>query len=61
MNGLFCSQETVLMEDTEQMERFEVLPFALNFTVRVFNLSNSEEYLNGAVPVLDEIGPYIYK
>jgi hypothetical protein len=50
-----------LLEDTVQYERFEEVPFALNLTVRVFNISNAAEVTNGAVPVLKELGPYIYK
>lgn len=52
--------ETVLYEDTIQLERFREIPFPLNFTVRLFNLTNSEEFLNGAIPIVEEIGPYIY-
>ncbi|XP_075990615.1 sensory neuron membrane protein 2 [Anticarsia gemmatalis] len=53
--------EVVLEDGSIQLERFEEVPFPLNFTVRIFNLSNSAEVLTGAVPVMDEIGPYVYK
>lgn len=43
------------------MERFETIPFPLNFKVRVFNITNRDEVLSGGVPVVNEIGPYIYK
>ncbi|KAL4705682.1 hypothetical protein ACJJTC_018755 [Scirpophaga incertulas] len=53
--------EVVLNNNTIQMERFEEVPFPLNFTIRVFNITNAVDVLNGAVPVLNEIGPYVYK
>ncbi|XP_013179145.1 PREDICTED: sensory neuron membrane protein 2-like [Papilio xuthus] len=53
--------EVVLLDDTEQMERFQEIPFPLNFTIRFFNISNREEVLAGGVPDLVEVGPYIYK
>ncbi|KPJ08983.1 Sensory neuron membrane protein 1 [Papilio machaon] len=53
--------EVVLLDDTEQMERFQEIPFPLNFTIRFFNISNTEEVLAGGVPDLVEVGPYIYK
>ncbi|XP_013144918.1 PREDICTED: sensory neuron membrane protein 2-like isoform X3 [Papilio polytes] len=53
--------EVVLLDDTEQMERFQEIPFPLNFTVRFFNISNRDEVLAGGVPDLIEVGPYVYK
>ncbi|XP_049886335.1 sensory neuron membrane protein 2 [Pectinophora gossypiella] len=51
----------VLIDDTIQLERFERVPFPLNFTVRVWNITNAEQVLNGAVPVMNEVGPFIYR
>ncbi|XP_023937488.2 sensory neuron membrane protein 2-like [Bicyclus anynana] len=53
--------EVRLDKNTEQWERFESIPFALHFSVRIFNISNKDEVLAGGVPVLNELGPYIYK
>ncbi|KAJ8737631.1 hypothetical protein PYW08_000226 [Mythimna loreyi] len=53
--------EVALIDNTVQMDRFEVVPFAMNFTVRIFNISNTEAVMTGGVPVVDEVGPYIYK
>ncbi|CAB3259060.1 unnamed protein product [Arctia plantaginis] len=53
--------ETVLLDDTIQLERFIEVPFPLNFSVRIWNISNPEEFLAGGVPHMDEIGPYVYR
>lgn len=54
-------QEVVLINDTIQMERFETVPFALRFSVRLFNLTNPDAVMVGGVPVLEEVGPYVYQ
>lgn len=51
----------VLVNDTDAMERFEDIPFALNFTLRMFNITNPETVLSGGTPVVTEVGPYIYR
>ncbi|XP_026730371.1 sensory neuron membrane protein 2 [Trichoplusia ni] len=53
--------EVVLINDTIQMERFETVPFALRFSVRLFNLTNPDAVMTGGVPVLEEVGPYVYQ
>lgn len=37
------------------------IPFALNFKVYVFNVTNAAEVQAGDTPVVDEIGPYCYE
>ncbi|XP_028160527.1 sensory neuron membrane protein 2-like, partial [Ostrinia furnacalis] len=58
-NGII--NEVILLNDTEQLERFKQLPMPLSFSIRLFNISNAEEVLEGAVPELTEVGPYTYK
>lgn len=54
-------QEVTLINDTIQFERFLSVPFPLNFTVRLWNITNRDDVLAGGVPIVDEAGPYIYK
>lgn len=54
-------QEVTLINNTIQLERFMEVPFPLNFTVRLWNITNRDEVLAGAVPIMTEAGPYIYK
>lgn len=59
--NLFLLQNARLVAETEQYERWENLPFPLQFKVYVFNVSNPEEILSGATPIVQEIGPFVYK
>lgn len=36
-------------------------PIALDFRVFMFNVTNPEEAAKGAVPVVQEVGPYYYQ
>lgn len=56
-----CSQQVVLEEGTEQYERWLNIPQALHFKVYFFNVTNPKETSNGATPIVNEIGPYIYR
>lgn len=54
--------QTQLKNGTEQWDRWEELPFAINFTVRFFNVTNPDEVVyNNTKPILRETGPYTYK
>ncbi|CAG9782028.1 unnamed protein product [Diatraea saccharalis] len=53
--------EVILLDDTIQLQRFEEIPFPLDFKVRIFNITNAAEVMEGAAPVLTELGPYVYK
>lgn len=53
-------QQTALVNGTEQYERWVNLPQPLNFKVYLFNVTNAEDVLDGAMPIVNEIGPYVY-
>lgn len=49
------------MEGSEAWERWENLPIPVAYKVYFFNVSNPDEVQNGSQPIVQEIGPYIYK
>ncbi|KAG5893044.1 hypothetical protein JTB14_014824 [Gonioctena quinquepunctata] len=55
------AQALRLEENTEQWDRFVELPIPLDLKVFIFNVTNADEIMKGATPILDEIGPYCYK
>ncbi|KAJ0183685.1 hypothetical protein K1T71_000108 [Dendrolimus kikuchii] len=55
------TDQVILKNDTAQMDRFKEVPFVLNMKVRMFSISNPEETLNGGVPIVTEVGPYVYR
>jgi len=54
-------QSVILVKGTEAYERWRKLPVPLNFNVYLFNVTNPDEVQNGANPVVQEIGPYVYE
>lgn len=50
-----------LVPGTIQMDRFEEVPQPLTFKVYWFNVLNPTEIHNGGKPVVEEVGPYVYK
>ncbi|XP_074028162.1 sensory neuron membrane protein 2 [Leptinotarsa decemlineata] len=50
-----------LENNTEQWDRFKELPVPLKLKIFMFNVTNAEDVLNGATPILQEVGPYIYQ
>lgn len=55
-------QQTALIKNTEQWDRFLELPFAVSFIVRFFQPTNVDGILNkNEKPVLEESKPYVYK
>lgn len=51
----------MIKEGTEQFDRWIKIPQAIDFKVYFFNVTNSKAVINGALPVVNEVGPYIYK
>lgn len=37
------------------------VPFAIDFKIYLFNITNKEELTNGAKPKLQEIGPFMFE
>ncbi|XP_048006328.1 sensory neuron membrane protein 2 isoform X1 [Leguminivora glycinivorella] len=60
INGMIAG-EVSLADGSLNLERFIDVPFAMNFSVRAFNLTNPDAVANGAIPIVEEVGPYIYK
>jgi hypothetical protein len=54
-------QRVVLVKGTEAYESWRKLPVALYFNVYLFNVTNPEDVQNGANPVVQEVGPYVYE
>lgn len=54
-------QSVVIQDGSEQFKRFVNLPQPLNFKVYIFNVTNSDRIQQGAIPIVEEIGPYVYK
>ncbi|XP_052846716.1 sensory neuron membrane protein 2 isoform X1 [Drosophila gunungcola] len=54
-------QSVVIADGSEQYKRFVKLPQPLNFKVYIFNVTNPDRIQQGAIPIVEEIGPYVYK
>ena len=64
--GLSClllpiTQNVVIREGTDQFERWLKLPQPMHFRSYLFNITNPEEVKQGAAPIVEEIGPYVYR
>ncbi|XP_049313299.1 sensory neuron membrane protein 2 isoform X4 [Bactrocera dorsalis] len=55
-------EESVIIADgSEQYKRFVQLPQPLTFKVYIFNVTNAHKIQQGAIPIVEEIGPYVYR
>ncbi|XP_030570540.1 sensory neuron membrane protein 2 isoform X2 [Drosophila novamexicana] len=54
-------QSVIIADGSEQYKRFVNLPQPLNFKVYIFNVTNPDMIQNGAIPIVEEIGPYVYR
>ncbi|GBP91391.1 Sensory neuron membrane protein 1 [Eumeta japonica] len=57
----FIFQEMALTPKTDLRGMWTKIPFALDFKVYLFNYTNPEEIQKGALPVVEEIGPYYFE
>nr|CAI5832880.1 unnamed protein product [Callosobruchus analis] len=51
----------ILKEGTEQWGMFMKMPFPFTFKVHIFNIKNPDEIMEGAKPVVEEVGPFVYR
>lgn len=58
---IFCFKNVILYEGSEQLERFTDVPQPLHFKVYLFNVTNADRVQNGEIPIVQEIGPYVYR
>lgn len=57
-----CILQSVRLErGTDQFNRWEELPFPLHFKVYAFHVVNPDAILEGARPIVQEVGPFVYK
>ncbi|XP_050742428.1 sensory neuron membrane protein 2 isoform X1 [Drosophila biarmipes] len=54
-------QSVIIADGSEQYKRFVNLPQPLNFKVYIFNVTNPDRIQQGAIPIVEEIGPYVYR
>lgn len=57
----YLLQSIALNNGTDAMKVWENLPTPLEFRIFVFNVTNPEAVTAGERPILQELGPYIYK
>ncbi|CAH1366562.1 sensory neuron membrane protein 2-like isoform X2 [Tenebrio molitor] len=54
-------ENTILQEKTPQWDLFMKVPFPFQVKVYFFDIQNVNEILQGAKPIVKEVGPYVYK
>ncbi|XP_038213420.1 sensory neuron membrane protein 2-like [Zerene cesonia] len=50
-----------LDKSSEMFEKWRKLPMPLHFKVYLFNVTNVDDIMAGRKPVLNEVGPFVYK
>jgi hypothetical protein len=54
-------QKVQLRENSEVTARWIKPPIEPKIRIYFFNVTNLEDFLNGAKPKLDQAGPYVYE
>ncbi|GBP43536.1 Sensory neuron membrane protein 1 [Eumeta japonica] len=54
-------EEMSLSKKTDVRAMWAKVPFPIDFKIYIFNYTNPEEIQKGALPVVDEIGPYYFE
>lgn len=54
-------QNVILYKNSDQFQRWHTLPQPMEFKVYIFNVTNADDIQKGALPIVKEIGPYVYK
>nr|AKN78948.1 sensory neuron membrane protein 1 [Ectropis obliqua]AZB86632.1 sensory neuron membrane protein 1 [Ectropis obliqua] len=54
-------KEMALSKKTDVRQMWEVIPFPLDFKIYFFNYTNVEDIMNGAQPIVKEVGPYHFE
>ena len=57
----FIVQRMVLQEGSDMMKSYREPPVNPLLQVYFFNVTNPQQFLAGAKPKLQEVGPYVYK
>ena len=53
-------QQTPLTKGSDSSSMFRRLPVDITQRVFVFNITNKAEFMKGATPVLEQLGPYVF-
>nr|AMY96569.1 class B scavenger receptor [Portunus trituberculatus] len=54
-------EQLVIKKGSKAYDMWKATPVPLSLKLYVFNLTNPEEFKNGSKPVLDELGPYVWR
>jgi len=63
-DAIFNKVMHMMMQVTEGSQAYEIwkdVPVPMRISFYLFNLTNPEEFEKGAKPVVEEIGPYVYR
>ncbi len=56
-----CSlQDVVLIPGTVAYDGFEEMSVPIRMQYWMWDIKNPDEFLNGAIPIMEQVGPYTY-